>query len=133
MSSLFSRILSARMPGHVLWQDASCFCLLAPKPLQKGHVLVIPRMEIDFWDEMEPALNAHIFNASARISRTLRTLFPCRKVGMVIGGLEVRHAHIHLIPINAVSELDFSRAAERSEAEQHETAQRIREALSAHD
>ncbi|MDT8429345.1 MAG: HIT family protein [Pseudomonadales bacterium] len=133
MSSLFTRILSAQAPGHVLWQDALCFCLLASKPLREGHVLVIPKVEIDFWDEMEPPLNAHIFHVSASISRILRGLFPCRKVGMMIGGLEVRHAHIHLIPIESVSELDFSRAAARSDAEQEGTAQRIREALSAHD
>src|SRR5690606_11589198 len=96
MSSIFTRILQGDLPGHVLWQDALCFSILTIKPVREGHVLVIPRDEIDSWDELPEPLTTHLFITAQKISRILRAIFPCRKVGMMIAGLEVPHAHIHL-------------------------------------
>ena len=129
MSSIFTRILQGDLPGHVLWQDALCFSILTIKPVREGHVLVIPRDEIDSWDELPEPLTTHLFITAQKISRILRAIFPCRKVGMMIAGLEVPHAHIHLFPINALSDLNFSLAAERDETAQQQTADLIRRAL----
>lgn len=129
MSSLFTRIRLGELPGHVLWDDGRCFAILTIKPIRVGHLLVIPHQEVDHWDDMDADLNAHIFQVASVLSRTLRTLFPCEKVGLMIAGLEVRHAHLHLIPITAISDLNFALAQEREEEAQFGTACRIREAL----
>ena len=131
MSSIFTRIISGESTGHVLWQDELCYCILTIKPVREGHVLVIPREEIDHWDDMPEPVTAHVFIVAQKISRVLRSLFPCAKVGVMIGGLEVRHVHVHLLPINALTELDFSLAHERSDEAQRQTANRIRTALRA--
>ena len=129
MSSLFTRIVNGELPGQVLWQDELCYSILTIKPIREGHVLVIPRMEIDHWDEIPETTTEHLFVVAQKISRVLRSLFPCAKIGMMIAGLEVRHAHIHLFPIDALSDLDFSLASMRDEEAQRITANRIRKAL----
>ncbi|MEX0738283.1 MAG: HIT family protein [Pseudohongiella sp.] len=129
MSSLFTRIRQGDLPGHVLWDDGRCFAILTIKPIRVGHLLVIPHEEVDHWDDMDAGLNAHVFNVANTLSRTLRSLFPCEKVGMMIAGLEVRHAHIHLVPITAISDLNFALAQERDAEAQLGTACRIRQAL----
>lgn len=129
MSSIFTQIFRGELPGHVLWKDAHCYCILTLKPVQEGHVLVIPVQEVDHWDDIPPAVSAHLFVTAQKISRVLRSLFPCKKIGVMIAGLEVRHAHVHLFPINALTDLDFARAQERDDEAQRLTANRIREAL----
>ncbi|WP_237132655.1 HIT family protein [Pseudohongiella sp. O18] len=129
MSSLFTRIRQGELPGHLLWNDGTCFAILTIKPIREGHLLVIPHQEVDHWDDMDEALTQHVFTVSRLLSRTMRSLFSCEKVGMMIAGLEVRHAHIHLVPIKAISDLNFSLAEERDEEAQRLTAARIRQSL----
>lgn len=129
MSSLFTRIRQGELPGHLLWNDGTCFAILTIKPIREGHLLVIPHHEVDHWDDMDEALTQHVFTVSRLLSRTMRSLFSCEKVGMMIAGLEVRHAHIHLVPIKAISDLNFSLAEERDEEAQQLTAARIRQSL----
>jgi len=129
MSSLFTRIREGQLPGHVLWDDGRCFAILTIKPIRVGHLLVIPHQEVDHWDDMEAELNAHVFQVASVLSRTLRSQFDCEKVGMMVAGLEVRHAHLHLVPITAISDLNFALAQERDEVAQLGTACRIRQAL----
>lgn len=131
MSSQLTRIRLGESPGHLLWDDGTCFSMLAGRPISEGHLLVVPHLEVDHWDEMDEALNAHCFGVASLLSRRLRSLFQCEKVGMMIAGLETRHAHIHLLPINALSDLNFSLARERDDALQVATAERIRAALRA--
>lgn len=129
MSSLFTQIRQGEIPGHVLWDDGRCFAILTIKPIRVGHLLVIPHQEVDHWDDMDADLNAHVFRVASVLSRTLRSLFPCEKVGLMIAGLEVRHTHLHLIPVTAISDLNFALAQERADDAQLETANRIRQAL----
>ena len=129
MSSLFTRIRQGELPGHLLWNDGTCFAILTIKTIREGLLLVIPHQEVDHWDDMDVALTQHVFTVSRLLSRTMRSLFPCEKVGMMIAGLEVRHAHIHLVPIKAISDLNFSLAEERDEEAQRLTAARIRQSL----
>lgn len=131
MSSLFTRIRAGELPGHIVWDDEHCFAILTLKPIREGHVLLIPRDEVDHWYDMEPSLNAHVFDVARTLSQTIKRLFPCEKVGMMIAGLEVRHAHLHLIPITAIADLNFSLAQDRDDALQAETARSIRHALRA--
>jgi|SRR5690554_386410 len=129
MSSQLTRIRLGESPGHLVWDDGTCFAILNTKPISEGHLLVVPYQEVDHWDEMDQTLNAHCFDVASRLSRTLRALFPCEKVGMMIAGLETRHAHIHLLPISALSDLNFALARERDDTLQSATANRIRQAL----
>ena len=129
MSSLFTRIRQGELPGHIVWDDDLCFAILTLKPIREGHLLVIPREEVDHWYDMDAALNAHVFGVARLLSQTMKRLFPCEKVGMMIAGLEVRHAHLHLIPITAIADLNFSHAQDRDDALQAETAFTLRSAL----
>jgi histidine triad (HIT) family protein len=129
MSSLFSRIRLGELPGHIVWDDGLCFVLLTIKPIREGHLLVIPHQEVDHWYDMDSALNAHVFAVARLISQTQRALFPCEKVGMMIAGLEVRHTHLHLIPISAIADLNFALAQDRDNTLQRQTANQIRRAL----
>ena len=131
MSSLFTRIRKGELPGHMIWDDGLCFAILTIKPIREGHLLVIPHAEVDHWYDMDSALNAHVFDIARLLSQTLRSLFPCEKVGLMIAGLEVRHAHLHLIPVMAIADLNFALAQDREDALQLQTANRIRQALRA--
>jgi histidine triad (HIT) family protein len=131
MSSLFTRIREGELPGHIVWDDGRCFAMLTIKPIREGHLLVIPHEEVDHWYDMDSQLNAHVFEVARLLSQTQRALFPCEKVGMMIAGLEVRHAHLHLIPITAIADLDFALAQDREDSLQAQTANRIRQALRA--
>lgn len=129
MSSLFTRIRQGELPGHLVWDDGRCFAMLTIKPIREGHLLVIPHEEVDHWYDMDASLNAHVFEVARLLSQQLRALFPCEKVGMMIAGLEVRHTHLHLIPVTAIADLNFALAQDRSDAEQALTAEKIRQAL----
>ena len=131
MSSLFTRIRQGELPGHIVWDDGQCFAILTLKPIREGHLLVIPREEVDHWYDMPAPLNAHVFGVARLLSQTMKALFPCEKVGMMIAGLEVRHAHLHLIPVTAIADLNFSLAQDRDEVLQRQTAQKLRDALRA--
>lgn len=129
MSSLFTRIRLGELPGHIVWDDGRCFVMLTIKPIREGHLLVIPHEEVDHWYDMDRDLNAHVFEVARLMSQTQRELFPCVKAGMMIAGLEVRHAHLHLIPVTAIADLNFALAQDREDELQRQTANRIRQAL----
>ncbi len=105
---------------------------LSINPLAPGHTLVVPIEEVDHWVDVAPDLNAHLFAVAQRIGRAQHRAFGCERVGMIIAGYEVPHAHIHVVPTNAERELSFANAApsiERGELEAN--AERIRTALTA--
>lgn len=131
MSSLFTRIRQGELPGHIVWDDGQCFAILTLKPIREGHLLVIPHQEVDHWYDMPASLSAHVFGVARLLSLTLKGLFPCEKVGMMVAGLEVRHTHLHLIPITAIADLNFSLAQDRDDALQLQTARKLRDALRA--
>ena len=109
MPSVFTRVVAGELPGRLVFEDERCFALLASSPLRPGHVVVVPREEIDHWLDLPPSLGAHVFAAAATVGRAVRRAFPCEKVALLVAGLEVRHAHLHLVPVDRLAELDFSR------------------------
>ena len=130
MPSPFTSILEGRAPGRILWRDERCFALLANEPLEPGHSLVVPRQEVDHWIDLEPELAAHVFVVAQRIGRALQRELEPRKIGLSIAGLLVRHAHLHLVPIDEVADLDLTRAPQHPAAEAlDELAERIRRSL----
>jgi len=109
MASVFTRILKGELPGRVVWRDETCAALLSIHPLKPGHTLVIPFEEVDHWLDLEPELASHLFGVSQTIGRALQRAFEPEKVGLMIAGLEVRHVHLHLVPMDDIHDLDFAR------------------------
>ena len=122
--------MNREIPGTFVHEDDLCVAFLSINPLAEGHVLVVPREEVDHWVDMDETLNAHLFAVSRRIARALRTAFPCERVGLIIAGYEVNHCHIHIVPTENMSQLDFRNAAASVDrARLEENADRITAAL----
>jgi histidine triad (HIT) family protein len=131
MASVFTKILSGELPGRVVWQDDEVAALLTNRPIRPGHALVVPKREIDHWVDVPAPLNARLFEAAQRVGRAIQATFPCAKVGVAVVGLEVRHVHLHLVPIDAVGDLDFAKQDPNPDhAALDEAARRLRDALS---
>jgi diadenosine tetraphosphate (Ap4A) HIT family hydrolase len=110
MASIFTRIIDGELPGRFVWSDDHAVAMLDIRPLHAGHVLVIPRAEVDHWIDLEPELNAHLMTIAAHIGRAQVAVVPCARIGLLIAGFEVPHTHLHVIPVDAMGDFDFSRA-----------------------
>ena len=111
MTTIFTRIINREIPGTFVHEDEHCVVFLSINPLADGHVLVVPRDEVDHWVDLSPALATHLFSVSHRVADALRRAFPCERVGLIIAGYEVNHCHIHLVPTDDMSQLSFANAA----------------------
>jgi histidine triad (HIT) family protein len=130
MATVFSKIIAGELPARFVYQDDRAVAFLTIAPLRPGHTLVVPREEIDDWLDLPPDLNAHLFAVAQRIGQALKRAFPARRVGLLIAGLEVPHAHLHLVPFDHESELQFSRADHNPDpAALDDAAERIRAEL----
>ena len=109
MPSIFSRIAAGEIPSYKVAEDACHFAFLDISPVHPGPVLVIPTKEVDYIFDLsdEETAAMHIF--AKRVAKALKAAMPCRKVGMAVIGLEVPHAHIHLVPMSKEGDLDFTR------------------------
>jgi histidine triad (HIT) family protein len=132
MATIFTRIIEGEIPGTFVWRDDLCVAFMSLNPLRPGHVLVVPREEIDHWIDCPPTLRDHLMGVSQSIGSALHDTHPSEKVGLMIAGLEVPHLHIHLVPIDGVRDLDFANAAQSVDREKlEEEAGAIRESLTA--
>ena len=111
MTTIFTRIINGEIPGTFVHRDEACVAFMSINPMADGHVLVIPRDEVEHWVDLSPYIASHLFEVSHRISRALSVAFPCEKVGLIIAGYEVNHSHIHLIPTTHMGQLNFANAA----------------------
>ncbi len=111
MTTVFTRIIRGEIPGTFVYKDEACVAFMSINPMADGHVLVIPRDEVDHWVDLSPYMATHLFEVSHRISKALHKAFPCERVGLIIAGYEVNHCHIHLIPTNNMGQLSFANAA----------------------
>ena len=131
MTTIFSRIIAGEIPGTFVYRDDRCVAFMSINPLARGHVLVVPIDEVDHWIDASPALVGHLFEVTHRIGRAQRQVFDCERVGVIIAGYEVPHAHIHVIPTVNMSQLSFENAAASVDRDEMETAAAaIRNALS---
>lgn len=110
MASIFTRIINGEIPSHKIAEDERYFAFLDINPIQKGHTLVIPKKEIDYIFDLPDDLLAGMMQFSKEVARKIKSVLPCDRIGISVVGLEVPHAHIHLIPINSVHDMDFSRS-----------------------
>lgn len=108
MPSVFSQIIAGELPARFVWADERCVAFLSNRPLRPGHTLVVSRLEVDHWLDLNPELLGHLMGVSHRLGQALQHGFHPLKVGMIIAGLEVPHVHIHLVPIHSLGHLDFA-------------------------
>ena len=120
MATLFTKIIAGEIPATFVWKDTECVAFMSINPLRAGHTLVVSRREIDHWIDCPDELRDHVFSVAQQIARAQNDVYRPEKVGLMIAGLEVPHLHIHVVPMDAVQDLDFANAAvsvERSELE----------------
>ena len=108
MSSIFSKIINGEIPCHKIAEDDKHLAFLDITPLAKGHALVIPKIETDYVFDMADTDLSDLIVFSKKVALLIKEAIPCKKVGVSIIGLEVPHAHVHLIPINSISDMNFS-------------------------
>ena len=107
MATIFSIILSGEIPCHKVAEDEEFFAFLDINPVAKGHTLVIPKQETDYIFDLEDPLLGRMVAFAKRVARAQEAVIPCKRVGVAVMGLEVPHAHIHLIPITKESDMYF--------------------------
>lgn len=129
MASVFSLIMDGAIPGHFVWRDATCVAIMTIQPIRTGHVLVIPREEIDQWSDLSVETANHLMEVSHKIANAMKTVFPAKRIGLMIAGLEVPHTHIHLVPMDSMDDLSFAFAKNAEQAELAAAADQIRNAL----
>jgi histidine triad (HIT) family protein len=108
MPSIFSRIIAGELPGRFVWKDDRAVAFLTIEPMTPGHTLVVPREEVDHWIDLEPSLAAHVFDIARQVGRAQQAEWNPRRVGLMIAGEEVPHAHVHVVPFNTIGELSFA-------------------------
>ena len=108
MSSIFSKIVAGEIPCFKVAEDDNYLAFLDITPLRRGHVLVIPKKETDYIFDLTDESISGIFVFSKKVAHSIKKAFPCKKVGVTIIGLEVPHAHIHLIPMNSMADMNFA-------------------------
>ena len=111
MATIFSRIIAGEIPGTFVHRDDRCVGFMSINPLARGHVLVVPIDEIDHWIDAPSDLVGHLFGVVLRIGRAQQQAFGCERVGVIVAGYEVPHAHVHVIPTNHMGQLSFENAA----------------------
>lgn len=127
---IFSKIAAGEIPSYKCAENEEFYAFLDISPVVRGHVLVIPRREVDYIFDMEDDELSRFHVFAKRVAKAIKAAFPCKKVGMSVFGLEVPHAHIHLMPMNSEGDMDFRREKlQLSQEEMQEIATKIREAF----
>ena len=130
MGTIFSKIIKGEIPCHKIAETDQYLAFLDIFPLVQGHTLVIPKQEIDYIFDMDDTLLAGLHVFSKKVALAIKKAYPCEKIGVSVVGLEVPHTHIHLIPINNVSDMNFSKEKlQLSQEELETTASQIRQYL----
>jgi histidine triad (HIT) family protein len=130
MPTIFSRIISGEIPCYKIAEDNNYIAFLDINPLAKGHTLVVPKKEINYIFDIENDLLAGMMVFAKRVARAIDKAVPCKRVGVAVLGLEVPHAHIHLIPINNLADINFGKPKLKFTPEEFkDTAEKIKAAL----
>jgi histidine triad (HIT) family protein len=131
MASVFTKIIAGEIPGRFVWKDDRVVAFLTIQPTHAGHVLVVPRQEVDHWIDLEPSLWAHVGEVARSIGRALQHAYAPKRVGILVAGFEVPHVHLHVIPTDSMADLDLSRARAAKPEELDAAAKTIRASLDA--
>jgi len=109
MPTIFSKIANGEIPCYKVAEDEQFLAFLDIFPIAKGHVLIIPKIETDYLFDLDNTIYAGLMLFSKRVAIALKKAIPCKKVGVAVLGLEVPHAHIHLVPLNSESDINFAK------------------------
>ncbi|MCX6268751.1 MAG: HIT family protein [Bacteroidetes bacterium] len=107
MATIFTRIVNGEIPCYKVAEDENFLAFLDINPLQEGHTLVIPKKEINYIFDIEDNLHAGLWNFAKKVGKAIEKVVPCKRIGITVIGLEVPHAHIHLIPLKSLYDMDF--------------------------
>lgn len=130
MASVFSAIISGDIPGRFVWEDEDVVAFLTIAPVTQGHTLVVPRREVDQWQDVDGELFAKVTQVARTIGRAVRPAFDAPRAGLLIAGLEVPHLHLHVFPAYTMGDFDISGADPNPSPESmDEAADKIKSAL----
>lgn len=129
MSSIFTKIINGDIPCHKIAEDSRFFAFLDIRPIKPGHTLVIPKQEVDYLFDLDNQVLADLMIFAKPIAKALEQVVPCARVGVIVAGLEVPHAHVHLVPFHAIGDLSFANARAEEPARLAELANKVRSVL----
>lgn len=129
MPSIFTRIVNGEIPSHKIAETEDFLAFLDVFPCALGHTLVIPKKEVDYIFDLDDALYEGLMKFSKIVAAAVEKAVPCKRIGIAVVGLEVPHAHVHLIPMNSMADMNFNNKLKVSQEELAEIAQKIREHL----
>lgn len=129
MPSIFTRIIEREIPAHILCEDESFIAFLDVRPIREGHSLVVPKAEVDDLFDLPKGLLGDLLPFAQPLAKAIQEVTGAPRIGIAVFGLEVPHAHAHLVPVDHLHGLDFSRAHAVPDEELAATAERIRKAL----
>ena len=109
MPTIFTKIINGEIPCYKIAENETCFAFLDISPLAEGHALVIPKTETDYIFDIEDPAYTQLMQFAKRVASALKKSVPCKRIGVAVIGLEVPHAHIHLVPLNTMSDINFSK------------------------
>ena len=109
MSSIFTKIINGEIPSYKIAEDEKCYAFLDISPLAEGHTLVVPKQEVDYIFNLDDELLTHLHLFAKKVAKAMKEVIECEKIGMAVIGLDVRHTHIHLVPLKEVGDLNFAR------------------------
>lgn len=110
MASIFTKIVQGELPCHKLYEDERYLAFLDVRPIRAGHSLVIPKREVDYIFNLEDAELAGLMSVAKKVAIAIEKEIPCKRIGITVIGIEVPHTHVHLLPIDGVGDIDFSKA-----------------------
>ena len=129
MPSIFTRIINGEILSYTIAEDAYCYAFLDINPNAIGHTLCVPKQEVDKLFDLDQETYLHLMEFAKRIAGALEQAVPCKRVGMAVVGLEVPHAHVHLIPINEMHEMSFQTKVKMQEDEMISLVEKIKSKL----
>lgn len=130
MASLFTKIINREIPGHIVAEDERYIAFLDINPLVVGHTLVVPKQEVDYIFDIDDDTLAGLQLFAKKVAHALKKAIPCTRIGVAVIGLEVPHTHVHLVPMNSMDDLNFTRPKLKpSKEELSAAAEKIRKAM----
>lgn len=130
MGSIFTKIINREIPGHIVSEDDNYIAFLDINPLVKGHCLVVPKKEVDYIFDLDDNTLTELNLFAKKVAKAVKSAISCKRVGVAIIGLEVPHTHIHLVPLNTMDDINFSRPKlNPSQEELAETCEKIKSAF----
>lgn len=109
MPTIFTRIINGEIPSHKIAEDDQFLAFLDIQPVAEGHVLVVPKVEVDYLFDLDDDTYVGLMQFAKRIAPVLKRAVPCRRIGVAVIGLEVPHTHVHLVPLNHINDINFNK------------------------